>query len=547
MVPKIHRSGRSFKGVTAYLSHDQGQAATNERVAWTMTGNLRTDDVEKASRIMAFTALHAEEIKQHNGTSTAGRKSSGKPVSHHSLSWGQDENPNEQHMKATALDYIKSQGAEEHQYYIIAHNETEHKHVHIVINQVHPKTGKLLDTGYNKDRASSWALTYEKEHGVLCQQRLENEKIRKEVTLAFKQSDNGKSFVQALNDKGFQLAKGRRGNAFVVVDEKGDIQKLSRQLDIAENGKLKTAAIQNKLADLDRDQIADAEELARHIREQAQKRLEENQLEEEAKIKEIESKRKRARYDRKQEKEERYQRHDEARARGRKRAEKLAQKTKDKPKIWDRDKAGQRSQERIDKAGIEAEKQRLENLKKQSSRTDQSSATGGARPAQKAPPRKLASHAQILDRQRELESREDRQREQLDKTLDQAYPRKDVEEKLKDSLRQVGKHNNWFGRMTGRHQKALEEASNYRKTLNTIIQRENEQRGALANKIEADRQKHYAQEQDNRPVPDQRLDKTFNATGNGDRDARAEAKAKELDEKRRDQSKKDRDRGGYER
>ncbi len=514
MVPKIHRSGSNFKGVTAYLSHDQGKAKTTERVAWTMTGNLRTNDIEKASRIMAFTALNAEEIKRESGISSAGRKSAGKPVSHHSLSWGLDENPSPEHMKRTALDYIKSQGAEDHQYYIIAHNETDHRHVHIVMNLVSPSTGKLLDTGFSKNKASRWALEYEKQHGILCQKRLDNHEKRKdaeyikhqeqkqdyraEVTLSFQQSDNGKSFMQALKEKGLQLANGRRGNVFLIVDNKGDIQKLSRQLDIEQRGKKKSDAIQKKLADLDREKLSDGESLARQIRE-AQQTVEvekENGIED-------------------------------------KRKEQI-QKDLDKPVVWDRDKANQAWQDSIDKAGIEAEKQRDYNRKKKQ-QTEKSQSTGSQKTGtdQQSP----GSYAAYLDKHQARQAKEDRQRSQLDRTIDQTYTRKETEAKLRQAMRRLEKTNTWFGRRSGKYAKALEEAEGYRKTLDNIAMRENELRGALEQKLQAHRIKDPAQEQDNQPSPNHQLDKTFNASGNDDRDARAEEIAPQ----------KDRDRGGYER
>ncbi|WP_206677858.1 hypothetical protein, partial [Salmonella enterica] len=65
---------------------------------------------------------------------------------------------------------------------------------------------------------------------------------------------------------GLQLGKSRRGSGFVVVDEYGDIQKLGRQLDIQERDKAKTAAINQKLADVDLKTVPDGEELSRQIK-----------------------------------------------------------------------------------------------------------------------------------------------------------------------------------------------------------------------------------------------------------------------------------------
>ena len=58
MVPDIAKTGHSFNGAMSYYLHDKRQDGqdqhpqTAERVAWTETRNLATDDPERAKRIM---------------------------------------------------------------------------------------------------------------------------------------------------------------------------------------------------------------------------------------------------------------------------------------------------------------------------------------------------------------------------------------------------------------------------------------------------------------------------------------------------------------
>ncbi|MFO4987113.1 hypothetical protein RCK87_25570, partial [Salmonella enterica subsp. enterica serovar 1,4,[5],12:i:-] len=59
--------GKSFKGLAAYLLHDPGRAATAERVAWSDSFNLDGADAEKAWRLMAATALSADQLKAAAG------------------------------------------------------------------------------------------------------------------------------------------------------------------------------------------------------------------------------------------------------------------------------------------------------------------------------------------------------------------------------------------------------------------------------------------------------------------------------------------------
>lgn len=281
MVPKINSRGRSFKGLTSYLMNGEtGQE--QDRVAWTHTGNLATDNVNTAALLMAWTDKHADELKAASGGASTGRKASAGAVYHYSLSWAKEEDPDEAHMKLAAYQTLERLGLQDHQFYIVAHNDTDHKHVHVVVNLTHHETGKRTDPGLSKRALQEWALEYEREHGIQCEMREKNAQARdegiqtkhqdkkrdysQEVSRAFVQSDNGQSFRAALEHEGLFLAKGRRGDRLVLVDTRGDIQNLARQLEIEERGRAKTEAINRKLADINRLALPDAEELAARFR-----------------------------------------------------------------------------------------------------------------------------------------------------------------------------------------------------------------------------------------------------------------------------------------
>ncbi|MCP4010248.1 MAG: relaxase/mobilization nuclease domain-containing protein, partial [Proteobacteria bacterium] len=237
MIPKVNNRGHGFKGVAAYLMHDK-EADTAERVEWTQTGNMHTDDIKKAALIMAWTDMNAEALKESSGGSLAGRKPEVGGVYHYSLSWSQDEKPEREHMQAQALETLQRLGLEKHQYFIVAHSDTEHTHLHVVSNLTNPETGQRLTPSFDKRELQSWALEYEREHGIKCKMREENAAKREQgefvkfrdtkqdyserVTRAFYAADNGKAFVHSLEHEGLHLDRGRRGG-FVIVDETGDM------------------------------------------------------------------------------------------------------------------------------------------------------------------------------------------------------------------------------------------------------------------------------------------------------------------------------------
>ena len=153
---------------------------TSERVEWMEYRNLVTDNPHIASSIMTATARQQDALKREAGASVAGNKSD-QVVFHYSLAWHPDEKDglSKDEMLRAADQSIKALGADGHQAAIIAHNDTDHPHVHIVINRVNTENGKMLDLWNYQKKLSKWAMTYEQERGqVFCDKRVENWKRR---------------------------------------------------------------------------------------------------------------------------------------------------------------------------------------------------------------------------------------------------------------------------------------------------------------------------------------------------------------------------------
>lgn len=173
MVPNLSRAGHSFKGAFAYHTHDKDRAATAERVEWTASRNLMTDDAKTAERVMIATALDADRLKERAGIKATGRKSSAH-VQTLSLAWHPGEKPTRADMESAADSALKALGLEDHQAFISAHNDTAHKHLHIIINRVHPQDGRMASLSNSKRTLDRWAHDYEKERGkIVTPQRAE--------------------------------------------------------------------------------------------------------------------------------------------------------------------------------------------------------------------------------------------------------------------------------------------------------------------------------------------------------------------------------------
>ena len=182
MVTKMSAPGRSFGGVADYCLHDRWvpgreHPESAERVEWTETRNLATEQGDRAARIMAATAEAGPELKRLAGGAATGRKLE-KPVCHYSLNWAKEEKPDRQEMLRAAEASLKALGLERHQVLIVSHRDGQ-PHVHVIANRVDPESGKAAGLNRSKLRLSKWAERYEREQGkIRCPARERNNKRR---------------------------------------------------------------------------------------------------------------------------------------------------------------------------------------------------------------------------------------------------------------------------------------------------------------------------------------------------------------------------------
>lgn len=284
MIPRIASGGASFKGAFQYYLHDK-DAATRERVAWSHTENLLTDDPDKAWRVMAYTAKEQQRLKEAAGQSMGGRKLT-KPVFAFSLSWHPEQKPDRLHMVAAARQSLATLGFGEHEAVIIAHRDEPHRHVHIIVNRVHPLTGLAASTSNSKLKLSAFARDYEQADGkIYCEQREANHRRRAkgEKTLyrdpviaeAYARSDTGRAFVSALAAKNYRLAQGR--TRLVVIDPYGQAHNPVRHVE-----GLRTKQFAEKLRDVDARALPEATALAKQVLTDNRRRYDESLRHDEA-------------------------------------------------------------------------------------------------------------------------------------------------------------------------------------------------------------------------------------------------------------------------
>lgn len=171
MIPQVAKRGTSFMGAGLYYLHDkrldgETSRSTSERVDWTQTRNIMSDNPDFALRLMAATAMDKDRLKEQAGISSAGRKSKGE-VYAYSIAWHPDEQGKitKADMLMAADQSLKALGAQDHQALLVAHNDADHPHVHIILNMVNPANGKNLTVSNDRKKLHKWSNDYRKERG----------------------------------------------------------------------------------------------------------------------------------------------------------------------------------------------------------------------------------------------------------------------------------------------------------------------------------------------------------------------------------------------
>src|SRR5574338_354580 len=126
----VSNSGKSFRALAAYLATGRS-GQEHERVAWTTSRNLPTSDPELAAVFMRATAAQSDRIA--------------KPVYHVVLSFDPGDGVDRTAMERVAGRVLDRLGLAEHQAVIVAHRDRAHSHVHMLINRIHPETGKAWE------------------------------------------------------------------------------------------------------------------------------------------------------------------------------------------------------------------------------------------------------------------------------------------------------------------------------------------------------------------------------------------------------------------
>jgi len=123
-----------------------------ERVAWTAGRNLGTDDPEVAAAFMQATANANLDVDS--------------PVYHLTINFDPEDAVTPERMQAVADRVLADLGLAEHQALLVAHRDRSHPHVHIMVNRVHPETGRAWNRWQDRPRIERALRELERELGL---------------------------------------------------------------------------------------------------------------------------------------------------------------------------------------------------------------------------------------------------------------------------------------------------------------------------------------------------------------------------------------------
>src|SRR6056297_1948190 len=156
----------AFKSSALYLA-GRTKGLSPDRVDWMEARNLETDDPQAAAAVMDATAAQNVRCK--------------KPVYHFVLSFDPKDAKRgkvpPEVMREIAGEAVDRLGLKEHQALIYAHKDTDHPHMHFLVNRIHPQTGKAFDRHNDGRRLAGMCRDIARERGLNIP--LDRERIRK--------------------------------------------------------------------------------------------------------------------------------------------------------------------------------------------------------------------------------------------------------------------------------------------------------------------------------------------------------------------------------
>jgi DNA transposition AAA+ family ATPase len=183
VIPNIVK-GRGISGALRYATGEGNDPATGKRLGLVPGETSRAEilggqgfgfDIDTPERLELARRIMEWQAAPENQASRT--KPCVKDCLHMSLSWEGHQAPSKAEMIEAAESALKALGMENARAVFVAHNDTDHKHVHIVASRINPETGRTYSDTRDKTRAQAWAIQWERERGQVPEARKEMHRL----------------------------------------------------------------------------------------------------------------------------------------------------------------------------------------------------------------------------------------------------------------------------------------------------------------------------------------------------------------------------------
>jgi Ti-type conjugative transfer relaxase TraA len=216
--------GASFGGLVDYLERGPLDNLNPARVEWSSTRNLDTDNPAEAAQLMRYAASENPKVS--------------KPVYHFGLSLDSGEHLTREQWENAAGRVLEAMGLGDHQAVLIAHNDTDNEHIHLVVNRI-ADDGRAWRPYRDMVKAHRPIPALEIEFGLRRTGREQAppdlsagaireamrtgvqplaDRVREEAGHVFAQATSWRQLEAGLAELGYRLERAERGSGLVVTD-----------------------------------------------------------------------------------------------------------------------------------------------------------------------------------------------------------------------------------------------------------------------------------------------------------------------------------------
>ncbi|MEM7434508.1 MAG: TraI/MobA(P) family conjugative relaxase [Myxococcota bacterium] len=157
MIVRHQRESASNRGFRHLARYIQGRD-TNPRATWFHAANLPgisgKDDLELACKLV--------DAVQAQNTRAGSKRTYHLVISLHP----DDRRLERKELQQVVERLVSTLGFSEHQYIVVRHSDTDHEHIHVAINKIHPETFRMHSPAWDHQKLFTGARALERELGL---------------------------------------------------------------------------------------------------------------------------------------------------------------------------------------------------------------------------------------------------------------------------------------------------------------------------------------------------------------------------------------------